>query len=59
MIFSRDKDVYIIFGDDLRSDGLNIYGVFASLKSAEDEVARLSSRRPCDEFHIEEHALYE
>lgn len=59
MIFPSDKDVYIIFGDDPRSDGLNIYGVFTSLKSAEDEVARLSSRRPWDEFHIEEHALYE
>lgn len=59
MIFPSDKDVYIIFGEDSRSDGDNIYGVYLTLKSAEDEVARLSSLRPWDVFHIEEHALYE
>lgn len=52
-------DVYIVFGESARSDGSNIYGVFKSQSSAEREVGYLKERRPFEEFHIEEHGLWE
>lgn len=52
-------DVYIIFGDEARSDGNNIYGVFKSKTSAEDEVLLLKERKPWLDFHIEVFGLWE
>lgn len=52
-------DVYLIFGDTPRSDGGNIYGIYTSESSAEEEKKLLEERRPFDEFHIEEFGLWE
>ena len=47
------EDVYIIFGDEPRSDGYNIYGVFKSEASAKKEIELLNERKPWVDFHIE------
>lgn len=52
-------DVYIIFGDEPRADGCNIYGVFKSESSAEDEILLLKERKPWVDYHIEEFGLWE
>ena len=52
-------DVYIIFGETSRCDGMNIYGVFINLESAKSEVEHLKEYRPWEEFTIEVHGLWE
>lgn len=52
-------DVYIIFGDEPRSDGDNIYGVYKNLSSAEKEVELLKERKPWVDYDIEEFGLWE
>jgi len=52
-------DVYIIFGETARNDGMNIWGVFTNLESAKREVEHLKEIRPFEEFRIEEHGLWE
>ena len=52
-------DVYIIFGDEPRSDGYNIYGVFKSEESAKDEIELLKERKQWIDYHIEEFGLWE
>jgi len=52
-------DVYIIFGNELRSDGNNIYGVFKSEASAKDEIELLKEIKPWLDFHIEVFGLWE
>ena len=51
-------NVFIIFGDVARNDGSNIYGVFANLESAKEELEYLKEIRPFEEFSIEEHGLW-
>lgn len=52
-------DVYIIFGETARNDGMNIWGVFTNLESAKREVEYLKEIRPFEEFRIEVHGLWE
>lgn len=53
-------DVYIVFGESSVSDGSNIYGIFKNEESAKREKEYLeTSVRPFEEFHIEEHGLWE
>ena len=53
------EDIYILFGDDVRSDGYNIRGVYRSLESAKKEEEYWKETRPDTIFHIEQHALYD
>lgn len=55
MSLKEDGTIYIIFGDSSRSDGSNIYGIFKTLKGAEEEQELLQQYRPFEDFHIEEH----
>ena len=54
-----DEDVYVIFGDELRSDGDNIYGIYKTFSSAETELEALELRKPWVEYHIEEFGLWD
>ena len=45
-------DVYIIFGDESRSDDCNIYGIHTSLKTAEEEVRILEDMKHDTTFSI-------
>ena len=54
-----DEDVYIVFGDEPRADGSNIYGVFKSLSSANDEIEMAKQRKPWIDYHIEVFGLWE
>lgn len=54
-----NEDVYIVFGDESRSDGYNIYGVFKSLSSAEQQVELCKLHKPWVDYHIEEFGLWD
>ena len=54
-----NEDVYIVFGDEPRSDGSNIYGVFKSFSSAEQQVELSKLRKPWVDYHIEEFGLWD
>lgn len=51
------NDVFIVFGDEPRSDGDNIYGVFKTRRLAEKEIELLIKRKPWVDYHIEEFGL--
>lgn len=53
-----NEDVYIIFGDEPRADGYNIYGIYKSLDSAKQELELAKLRKPWVEYHIEVFGLY-
>lgn len=55
----NNEDIYILFGDDVRSDGENIHGVYLSLESANRDMEYWKEMRPDMVFHIEQHALYD
>lgn len=59
MITLTDDVVYILFGDTVTDDGLNICGVFRSLESAEEERDFLLENGPFIDYHIEEFGLRE
>ncbi len=52
-------DVYVIFGDTLRADGGNMYGIYVTLDAAKEEMELLKQRKPFIEYHIEEFGLWE
>ena len=54
-----DEDVYVIFGDEPRSDGSNIYGIHKTFDGANNELERLSLIKPWIDYHIEEFGLWE
>lgn len=58
-MMTNNKDIYILFGDDVRSDGENIHGVYLSLESANRDMEYWKEMRPDMVFHIEQHALYD
>lgn len=50
------KEVYIVFGDALRTDGANIEGVFFDKKKAEEYKVELEEMTDgCRDFSIETH----
>ena len=53
----QQEYVYIVFGDDVRSDGENIYGIHRLKKAAKDDMDFWKETRPDMIFHIEKHAL--
>jgi hypothetical protein len=53
----QQEYVYIVFGDDVRSDGENIYGIHRLKKAAKDDMDCWKEIRPDMIFHIEKHAL--
>ena len=53
----QQEYVYIVFGDDVRSDGENIRGIHRLKKAAKDDMDWWKETRPDMIIHIEKHAL--
>ena len=52
--------LYVVFGDEPRSDGDNIYGIFTHENTAQQIMEDVyKHQKPWIDFHIEEFALWE
>lgn len=57
-IFMRNTVEYILFGDEPRTDGGNIAGIYFSESLAEEQKQKLEERYPNTFYNIEEHFVW-